>query len=241
MVNTRHLKRHRMPASWPVERKGIPFISKPNPGSFQAKYATSVVILLRDVLKLVQTAKEAKQVINAGEIMLNGREVKDLKFPCGLFDVLEIKSTKQKLRIVFDTQGRIDLVPATESTLYLKVTSKTQQGAKSFQINCMNGYNLKVDEKTFKKVKVQDTIVFDYEKKKVIQVFALKEGVWAYVFDGNFKGHTAQVLSFKLYAGRARDTVELKLDKGEEQTAKEYCYIIAESKEEALKVVGGKK
>ena len=62
MGNNQHLKRNSAPTSWPIKRKNITFIAKPKPGSHKSKYVTSVLVLLRDVLKYSETSKETKLI-----------------------------------------------------------------------------------------------------------------------------------------------------------------------------------
>lgn len=222
-----------MPVSWPVKRKNITFVGKPNPGSMKREYVVSVTVLLRDVLGYAQTAKDVKYIVNNGQIVVNGREVKDAKFACGIFDVFEIKKTNEKYVILFSAEEKnLKLVPTKDDLIYLKVAGKTITPGKKFQMNFSNGYNLLVDEKTFKSVSVQDTVVYDFANKKVVSTIALKEGVFAYIFDGNFKGHFAQIKSFVSYKGLTRDVAQITLDNAEHSTAKDYCFVVGEKKED---------
>ncbi len=59
----------------------------------------------------------------------------------------------------------------------------------------MNGYNILVDEKTFKKVSVNDTVAYDYAKKKVVSTTPLKEGSFVYLFNGKYTGQFGLVKS----------------------------------------------
>lgn len=228
--NCRHLKRTNMPTSWPVKRKNITFVAKPNAGSHQLKYVTSVVVLLRDVLGYVQRSKNAKYAIHNEEILVNGKKVTDIKTPVGMFDVFEIKKTNEKFVLVFDEFGKIKLVPNKDDTITLKVSKKTITKSKTFQLNFMNGYNIVVDEKTFKAVSVQDSVVYDYAKKKVVKTLALAEKAQVYLFDGKFKGQFATVTGFTLYNGLTKDLVELTIGNEKHSTAKDYCYVVEDSK-----------
>ena len=231
-ANSRHLKRHSMPVSWSVKRKNVTFIAKPNPGSFKRDYVTSVIVLLRDVLEYVKTSKEAKYILNNKELLVNSKPVSDIKSAVGIFDVVEIKKTEEKFIVLFNELGKIKLVKTKDSNLYLKVSSKSLIAGKKFQINFMNGYNLLVDEKTFKSVSVNDTIVYDSEKKKVLSTIKMKESNFVYIFDGHYKGKFGIIKSFISYNGLARDVVEIELGKELHTTAKDYCFAVAEKKED---------
>jgi small subunit ribosomal protein S4e len=59
--------------AWPIKRKNITFIAKPNPGSYKAEYVVPVVVLLRDILGVAETSKEVKMILhNRGDVLLNG-------------------------------------------------------------------------------------------------------------------------------------------------------------------------
>ncbi len=232
MVNSRHLKRTSMPTSWNISRKAATFIAKPNPGSMNRKYVVSLVVLLREVMGVATTAKEAKFIAHNEEVSVNSKVVKDIKAPIGMFDVVAIKSTSQKFTILFDELGKVKLVPVKDDLIYLKVSGKVTLGAKKFQLNFMNGFNLIVDEKTAKSVKVADTVVFDTAKKKVEKVLNLKEGAQVYVFDGKFKGKLGEIKSFTHYSGVTRDVAQITIGKVEHNTAKDYCYVVGAKKED---------
>ena len=237
MANTRHLKRHSMPVSWGVKRKNIAFITRPQPGSHSREYVTSALVLLRDVLKYAQTTKEAKYITQHEKIIVNGREIKEIKAPIGLFDVVEIPATKQKFIVLFDTFGKIKLVDTKANSMFLKVTGKKITKGKKFQLNFMNGYNILVDEKTFKGVNVDDSVEFDFTKKKVVKTIPLKEKSFVYVFDGKFQGNVGEIKSFTHYKGLAVDTIDVTIGKETHTTARAYCFAVGTKKEDIKELI----
>jgi len=230
--NSRHLKRHSMPVSWPIKRKNINFITRPNPGSHKRDYAVALVVILRDVLGHATTTKEAKLIAHTSEIFVNGKQVKDIKTPVGIFDIVEIKKTSEKYIVLFDELGKIKLTPSKDNLIYLKVSGKTQLPGKKLQLNFMNGFNVLVDEKVFKSTSVNDTVVYDFAKKKISSVLNLAEKAYAYIFDGNFKGKFAEITGFTHYKGVTRDTVFIKIGKEAHSTAKDYCYVVGNKAED---------
>ena len=119
MANSRHLKRTSMPNSWPVKKKNITFVTKPNAGSHELKYVTPVVVILRETLGYAKTAKEAKYIVHNKNVLVNGKKVTDIKLAVGMFDIFEITETKEKFVVIFDTVGRLNLVPTKSSTITL--------------------------------------------------------------------------------------------------------------------------
>jgi len=230
MASTSHLKRNSMPASWPVKKKNITFVVNPNPGSHKREYVIPVVILLRDLLGVAATSKEAKQIVHNKEVLVNGKKVNDIKTPVGIFDIFEIKQANEKYVVLFNNVGRINLIPTKDNLIYLKITGKKVLGNDKFQFNFMNGFNLIVDKKSFTTAKVNDTLVYDFDKKKVSSIINFKEGNFVYIFDGKFKGTLAQVKSFINYNGVAKDIVVLDINGEEQSTVKDYCYVVGTKK-----------
>ena len=108
MGNNQHLKRHTTSKSYPIKRKNITFITKPNPGSFKKDYVVPIVVAIRDILNFAKTLKEVKEIIfRTEEVLINGKKVKDVKNPLGLFDILEFKKSKKKYLLVFNKTRKI--------------------------------------------------------------------------------------------------------------------------------------
>ena len=232
MASNSHLKRHASPTAWPIKRKNITFVAKPKPGSHKLKYVTPLVVVLRDVLKYAETSKEVKLIINSSEVLVNGKQVKNVKFPVGMFDVLELKKTNEKYVVLFDNFGKIKLVATKTNEVLLKVSGKKQLVGGKYQLNFMNGFNILVDEKDAKSTKVNDTVVFDFIKRKAVKTLSLKAGVFAYFFDGKFRGSFGEIKEFVEYKGLTRDVVKVQIGDNVETTAKEYAFVVGTKKDD---------
>ncbi|MFW6286128.1 MAG: hypothetical protein ACOC16_03325 [Nanoarchaeota archaeon] len=235
MGNNQHLKRHSAPSAWSIKRKNITFVTKPNPGSYKTRYVVPVIIIIRDILKYAETSKEVKLIIHNQEVLLNGKKVIDIKTPVGMFDILEIKEAKEKYMVLFDNFGKIKLISVKDNLLYLKVNNKKQVKSGGYQLNFMNGFNLLVDEKVFNSVNVEDTVIFDYVKKKIEKVLPLAEKSFVYMFDGKFKGFFGEVKKFDLYNGLTKDNVQIDINNVIHTTAKDYCFVVGTKKEDLKK------
>ena len=230
MASTSHLKRNSMPTFWPVKKKNIKFVVKPKPGSHKMNYVIPILIVLREKLNYAATSKEAKQILYNEEVLVNGKRIKDIKFPVGIFDIVEIKKTNEKYLVLYDEVGKVKLTPTKTDNLYFRVVGKKLVKGGIFQLNFMNGFNLSVDKKTYDKTKISDTLVYDFMKRKIVSIINMKEGNFVYVFDGKFKGKIGQIKSFIHYNGVSRDIVVLDLDNKEQSTAKDYCLVIGTKK-----------
>ena len=79
-----HLKRQKVPKNWPIPRKGTAYVVRPN---FEG---IPILVILRDMLKVVQNRKEAKKAIHQKQILMNNKPVTDEKNSMLLFDTISI-------------------------------------------------------------------------------------------------------------------------------------------------------
>ena len=105
-----HLKRLNAPKRWKIKRKGLKFVTKQMPGPHKMDRSIPLNIVIRDLLKYANTAREVKNILNNKTVLINGVRRKEPKFPVGLFDVMEIKDTGEYFRVVLDKKGKIVLI-----------------------------------------------------------------------------------------------------------------------------------
>ena len=116
----RHLSRLATPKTWNVKRKGIKWITRPNPGSHSFKLGIPINVLLRDMLKLARTTKEVKNILNNQEVLIDGIRKKDHKQIIGLMDVISIPKIKKNFRILLSNKGKIIAIPIDDKEAKIK-------------------------------------------------------------------------------------------------------------------------
>src|SRR5580693_8409872 len=87
---TFRLKRGAAPRSWTIPRKGTKWVKRPAPGPHAQDAAIPILLVLRDVRKLVSSAREARILLRQGSVRVDGRVVKDLAWGVGLFDTISL-------------------------------------------------------------------------------------------------------------------------------------------------------
>ena len=229
-----------MPTSWHVKRKNVTFTTKPNCGSYRREFVVPIVVLLRDELKVVRTLKEAKYVVNNTEIEINGKIVKDVKFPVGIFDVVCLKKSGERFVVLLNKYNKISLIPTQENSFYMRVGGKSILRMGKFQINTENGYNFCVDKKMFDKIKVSDTIEYNFVDKKIEKVIPFKKNSLAYIFSGKFVGNFCKIIDITSYNGLSKKRVDIEVNSETHSTAKEYCLVLGDS-ENVKKLQRGEK
>ncbi|MEM3193440.1 MAG: S4 domain-containing protein, partial [Candidatus Bathyarchaeia archaeon] len=73
MGGSRHLKREMTPTFWPIHRKKFVWALKPSPGPHPIERCIPLGVIVRDLLGLAETMREAKKIIAQGKILVDGR------------------------------------------------------------------------------------------------------------------------------------------------------------------------
>ena len=184
---SKHLKRHKVPKSWPVPRKGTKYLISPNSN---VRHGLPLLIILRDMLKVAQNRKEVKKAIHNKHILLNGKAVKDDKAGTALFDVVTIVPSKKNYSVVLGKKGKFELAEVKDAgKKVVKIINKTTLKGKKTQLNLSDGRNFLFDSPA----KVGDSVLIDFVKKGVGKVLEMKAGANALVFAGKHTGKIGKI------------------------------------------------
>ncbi len=227
----RHLSRLNAPKTWPIKRKGIKFITKPNPGSHSLATSMPISLVLKEMLKLVKTSAEAKKVLNSRKLKVNGKVKTDLKYSVGLMDVIQIGVLKENYRVLMNPKGKIIFHKISDAEAILKpskIVDKTILKNKVVQINLSDGTNLLVKKDTYK---VGDTVVIDLVKDKVKDHLKFEKGMLVYLESGKKVSSLGTIDSVKVFKGKQPDIIVFKGEDGHLlETKKEYAFVIGKQK-----------
>jgi len=175
-----HLKRHMAPKRWPIHRKGTAFVVTP---SFNPQRSVPMLIVLRDMLKVCQTRKEAKRAINEKNILLNNKPARDERDSVLLFDTISIVPAKKYYRLSLSETGKYNLEEIAEKDANQKITKivdKKILKGKKVQLNLRDGKNFLSDIKC----NVGDSAVINFKDKKIEKCLVLKEKAKIIVVEG---------------------------------------------------------
>ena len=208
-----HIKKTKMSKLWPVPRKGRGkrFVAVP---SHSTGKGISILFLLRDVLGIVKTRKEARVMTFGGMVKVNNVARKDENFPCQVFDVLSLTAEKDSKYFRLEIKNRkfalveISAVEANEKIV--KIKGKKILGKGIVQMNLDDGQNILTKEK----FSVGDSIVLNTKEGKVVKVLPLKVGVKVEIVLGKHAGEKGELVGFEELV-RGRD-YKIKLEGGRE-------------------------
>lgn len=189
---SKRLKRQMAPAFWQMPRKEKRFAVKPSLGPHPSSVSYPLGILLRDVLKVVKTIREAKWVLTSGSVLVDGVARRDVHFPVGLMDVIEVPSLDKAYRMV-PKDGAIVApieIPKEEKNLKLcKVTNKMTVSGKKLQYGLHDGRTLL----GVQKASVNDTLLLTVPEQKVTDTVKIEKGSTVIVTSGHDAGVTGKV------------------------------------------------
>jgi len=121
---TARLKRKPAPKFWPIHRKEAPWVIKPSSGPHSLENCLPMTLILRDMLGLTETRKEAQTILHQGKVLVNGKVVQQEDFPVGLMDVISMPDAGQYFRVIPSHKG-----------LYLNPISKDEAKYKLCRID----------------------------------------------------------------------------------------------------------
>ncbi len=227
---SRHMKRLSMPKTYVVKRKGITWIAKPLPGKHTLENGYPFVSLLRDVLKIVNDKKEAKQLIKQKLIEVDGLVPKDLNTIVGLNDLVHLVAEKTfyRMSIVKGKLVAIQVKAEEAKAKYCKIVGKTFLKKGKIQLNLHDGRNY-IITKEEDKFKLGDVLKLSLPKQKLEGVIKLEKGTKCYVAFGKHSGETGVLEEIIEHAGSKESDARLKTQDGEVITLKNYLFPIDEA------------
>lgn len=189
------LKRQMAPKFWDIKRKDSPFILGPRPGPYSKTKCYSIGVVIRDVLRLCSNLNEAKRILNSGQIKVDGKIRRDMRFGIGIMDVVEIVPNGVSYRMV--PKGSKLLVPTqtTEKSLkLLKITSKVSYRGNKIQYGFHDGKTLISDNRD---MKVGDSCLVTIPEINIEQHIKFETGCNILVVQGENAGKIGKVEEIK--------------------------------------------
>jgi len=176
-----HLKRKNMPLSWGIPKKGTPFIIKSD------LKGIPILVVIRDILKLVKTRTELKKAIHKKEILLCNKEVRDEKKVVRLLDTLTIIPSRKNYRMILSNNGKFKFEEINEQekdTKISKIINKKILKGKKTQLNLIDGRNFLSEIKC----NVNDSLLINLRTNKIEKCIPLKENAKVLIIGGKHAG-----------------------------------------------------
>ena len=229
MGSRKHLKRFKSPEHWPIHPKEFKWTVKPSPGPHSIEGSLPLLIIVRDILQLADNAREARIILNNGEILVDGRIRKDYKFPVGFMDVIQIPKTKKAYRVLPDERGRLALHPIEKENIDFKlcrIEDKTTIKGGKTQLNLHDGRNFITDGE----YKTGDVLVLNVPEQEIKDHIKFESGTIGLITGGKHIGEKGTVKEINITHGSMPNTVLMETNQKTFQTLQEYVFVLGKDK-----------
>ncbi len=231
-----HAKRLTAPRVLKIPKRVSRFIVKPSPGPHPADRSIPLLVLIRDVLGYARNAREAKRIIKAGKVLVDGRVRKDHKYPVGLMDVLSIPEAEVHRLVVMDRRGRLVLreIEAEQAGSKLcRIENKTIVKGGHVQLNLHDGRNVLVRVKNPEKPEEDvyttgDSLLIDLGSGEIKAHLRYSSGSLAYITGGRHRGELARIEEIRKVRGCQPNVVVLSRDSERFETIEDYVFVVGE-------------
>lgn len=207
---TARLKRKPAPRFWPIHRKELPWIVKPSSGSHALQNCLPLTLVLRDILGVAQTRREAKMILAQGKVQIDGKVRRKDDFPVGLMDVISISDMNKYYRLMPSHKGLVLNPISKEEANFKLVRVEDKTTVKNgMQIALHDGSNMLVkvaDPKNPKEVTYDtfDVLKITYPEKQVALSLKTKEGNLAVITGGKNIGKQGKIVEIEKTEAKKR-------------------------------------
>lgn len=224
---TFRLKRGAAPRTWTIPRKGTKWVKRPGPGPHAQEQSVPIQIVLRDLLGIARSTREARILARQGSVRVDGKVVRDLDRGLGLMDSLTLAAPLDAhYRMVKNTRGKLVLVriPPPEAGLKLgRVRSKHAVRSGKVEVTLHDGRNLLVAASS--PYRVGDSLKIEVPAQKVVDHLKLAPGALAFVAGGSHVGQLARVERVEVRNSSQPNLVHFAEGFS---TSKEYVFVVGQ-------------
>jgi small subunit ribosomal protein S4e len=215
----------------PVKRRK--WVVSPRPGPHKKLESIPLLIIVRDLLKLADSAKDAKRIIKAKEILVDGKPRTDHKYPAGLFDVISIPKIDKHYRIVPGKNGlSLIEIPKKESNLKIcRIRNKTMNRGGRLQLNLHDGKNILLEKTKKEEVySTGDSLLIEVPSQKIIEHIKMEKDAVAMITGGQNIGDIVKVKEIIVMRSREPNKVVCVKDGKEFEAIKDYVFVVGKTK-----------
>src|SRR3989344_924484 len=116
-----HLKKLHAPWQWRISRKEKKYVIRPFPTGHKRELSLPILVVMRDLLHYVNSARELRSVFRQKGVLVDGKEIKDTHSSVGLFDVLHLPKINAYYRLLLDGNGRLQPLPIDVNESRIKI------------------------------------------------------------------------------------------------------------------------
>jgi len=223
------LKRLRAPKFWKVPKKVEKWVVAPRPGPHKKFESIPLAIIIRDMLKITDTANEAKRIIKMGEVLVDGKTRKDHKYPVGLMDVVAVPKLEKYFRVVPAAKGLelIEINKKESEEKICRINNKTTMKKGKLQLNLHDGKAILVDKDVYK---TGDSVLVELPSQKIKEHAKLEKENLGLITKGKNSGKLVKIKEVIATKGREPNKVVCELEKEPIEVLKDHVLVVGKDK-----------
>jgi len=233
------LKRKPAPRFWPIHRKEAVWVVRPSSGPHSLEKCLPLSLVLREILEVAETRKEAKKIISQGKVYVDGKVRRKDTFPVGLMDVISMPDLNKFYRVLPSHKGLfLNPISQEEASFKLfRVEGKKVVKTGVSQIALHDGSNILVKVGGSESAEVAyetfDTLKLGLPEKQVLDQLKTRKGNIAVITGGKNIGKRGKIVEIeKTEAKKRRNAlVVIEDEKGDRyQTILDFVFSIGGAK-----------
>lgn len=227
------MKRLPAPANWPIHRKEYKWVAKPRAGPHSLEGCMPLLLVVREVLGLAKDRREAKIMLSAGNVKIDGKVRRSDDYPVGIMDVVEVLPLKQAFRVL-PSEKELLLHPISEDEKAFKLCeivdiTTTKKG--QTQLHLHDGKNLLMKagegQAAGEAYKTHDILKISIPGNEVLAHLKFEAGILGIVDDGKNVGALVEVAEIASRPWPSKTMVILKDRTGNQfETTLDYVFPI---------------
>ena len=235
---TGRLKRNPSPKFWPIHRKEYPWVVKPASGPHSLENCLPLTLILRDILGVAKTKKEATKILSQGKVSIDGKVRRKANFPVGLMDIISIHDLNEHFRVMPSHKGLVlQSINKEEAAFKLARVEGKRTLSEGVQVSLHDGSNILVKvvditNPTEATYQTFDVLKLGLPDKEVISRLVTQEGNMAVITGGKNIGKRGKIVEIEKTEAKKRRTalVVIEDEKSERyQTILDYVFSIGEA------------
>ncbi len=212
--SSRHMKRLASPNYMAVGRKVATFVTKPNPGRHTLESSLALSTFIKEKLELARSTGEARKAIKGGRIEVNGRIIREPKYPIGFGDVIRIVPSDESYWVHVGKYGVFEAMKSNRKIEQkaLKVVGKYLARGGKLMLRLSNGNVMHTDQQ----VRVNDSVLL--QGSKISGVIKFEKGAKCLVVKGIHAPEQGIIKQIDAGTAQREATVVIESKEGDFQT-----------------------
>ncbi|MEM1944734.1 MAG: S4 domain-containing protein [Nitrososphaerota archaeon] len=213
-----HVKSLAAPRHYPQSR-GV-FVASPSPGPHPASRSLPLIHVVRDILELAEDARTARILIREGNFYVDGRPVRDVRFPLGLMDVLYVKELDEYYRILIRPSKGLrpmKIMAAESSYKVCQVKVKKMAAGARLLLGLHDGRSILLpgESDLVAGLSRLDSLKISVPSQEIIDIARMVKGTYVLIHSGSKQGYHGKLLEIvKDVTYPAKPTVAVETSAG---------------------------